>query len=304
MAARRETVPSECMQDGSHKSVLLQKSSYLGSEAAVDSDSQDTASAELALSAAPDKLAQTVHWKQGQSAFKEVHWLKRKLVGMQTQEMDHTKPQNLAQDIPIGPGASSDFSVWPSRNHGEQRSAFSKPAKSPAGRTRLTSVFQAGRPADALGELLGLINTVDLPCWGRLSNSMLLVGDIWNLQTLHQNVPLYTNPFLGAPTLWLKNITTQTPTPSLSTSTTASWALLPPTFTSLSLSTQNWCAKCNLSFRLTTDLVLHMRSHHKKEQVRPNLYSTKLRGEALSCPMCHEYFQERHHLSRHMTSHS
>ncbi|CAG09370.1 unnamed protein product, partial [Tetraodon nigroviridis] len=84
---------------------------------------------------------------------------------------------------------------------------------------------------------------------------------------------------------------------------TASLTILPPTFTSFGVSVQNWCAKCNLSFRMTSDLVFHMRSHHKKEfaaesQVR------KRREEKLTCPICHEYFRERHHLSRHMTSHN
>ncbi len=83
---------------------------------------------------------------------------------------------------------------------------------------------------------------------------------------------------------------------------TSSLTRLPPTFTPLGVSVQNWCAKCNLSFRMTSDLVFHMRSHHKKEfaveaQVRR-------RREKLTCPICHEYFRERHHLSRHMTSHN
>ncbi|XP_051504439.1 PR domain zinc finger protein 8-like [Myxocyprinus asiaticus] len=79
--------------------------------------------------------------------------------------------------------------------------------------------------------------------------------------------------------------------------------VLPSTFTPLGVSVQNWCAKCNLSFRMTSDLVFHMRSHHKKEfaaeaQVR------RRREEKLTCPICNEYFRERHHLSRHMTSHN
>ncbi|KAM8806033.1 zinc finger protein 488 [Eudromia elegans] len=84
----------------------------------------------------------------------------------------------------------------------------------------------------------------------------------------------------------------------------SSLTLLPPTFTSFGVSAQNWCAKCNLSFRMTSDLVFHMRSHHKKEYSSPESQCKRKREEKLTCPICHEYFRERHHLSRHMTSHN
>lgn len=79
--------------------------------------------------------------------------------------------------------------------------------------------------------------------------------------------------------------------------------LLPPSFTSLCLPAQNWCAKCNASFRMTSDLVYHMRSHHKKEHAMEPL-AKRRREEKLKCPICNESFRERHHLSRHMTSHN
>lgn len=304
---------SEADQGWGCKPALLEKTNNLGSEAAVGGGGQEETSAEVALLATPGKLrpgkpvVQKVCWEQGQSAFTEVPRLKKRLEGAQAMEREQDNPtgqpgpQKLTQDIPRDP-AGSKTSAWPSGARGEQRSAFSKPARCPAGRPGPTSVFQASGPADALGELLGLINTADIPCWGQLSSSKFLVGDFWNLQMLPQNAPL-CSAFLGAPALWLKHATAQMSTPS-SSSSTASWALLPPTLTSLGLSTQNWCAKCNLSFRLTSDLVFHMRSHHKKEHVGPDVHSKKLREEALTCPICHEYFRERHHLSRHMTSHS
>lgn len=74
-------------------------------------------------------------------------------------------------------------------------------------------------------------------------------------------------------------------------------------FTSLCLPAQNWCAKCNASFRMTSDLVYHMRSHHKKEYAMEPLVKRR-REEKLKCPICNESFRERHHLSRHMTSHN
>ncbi|XP_006778288.1 PREDICTED: PR domain zinc finger protein 8 [Myotis davidii] len=61
--------------------------------------------------------------------------------------------------------------------------------------------------------------------------------------------------------------------------------------------------RCNASFRMTSDLVYHMRSHHKKEYAMEPLVKRR-REEKLKCPICNESFRERHHLSRHMTSHN
>ncbi|OCT72168.1 hypothetical protein XELAEV_18035137mg [Xenopus laevis] len=78
--------------------------------------------------------------------------------------------------------------------------------------------------------------------------------------------------------------------------------LLPPTFTPLGATAQNLCAKCKLSFRMTSDLVLHMRSRHKKG-ITGEPQHKRRRELPISCPVCYAYFKERHHLSRHMTSH-
>uniref|UniRef100_A0A671NSI6 PR domain zinc finger protein 8 n=1 Tax=Sinocyclocheilus anshuiensis TaxID=1608454 RepID=A0A671NSI6_9TELE len=105
------------------------------------------------------------------------------------------------------------------------------------------------------------------------------------------------NPFLYATAFWPKTsgpIQLQMP---------SALTLLPPSFTSLCLPAQNWCAKCNASFRMTSDLVYHMRSHHKKEFAMEPLVKRR-REEKLKCPICNESFRERHHLSRHMTSHN
>lgn len=77
--------------------------------------------------------------------------------------------------------------------------------------------------------------------------------------------------------------------------------LLPPSFAALALPAQNVCAKCNLSFRMTSDLVYHMRSHHKNENIGEA--ARRRREEKLRCPVCDESFRERHHLTRHMTAH-
>lgn len=78
-------------------------------------------------------------------------------------------------------------------------------------------------------------------------------------------------------------------------------SLLPPSFAALSLPAQNVCAKCNISFRMTSDLVYHMRSHHKNDVT--NDFTKRRREEKLKCPVCAESFRERHHLTRHMTAH-
>lgn len=77
-------------------------------------------------------------------------------------------------------------------------------------------------------------------------------------------------------------------------------SLLPPSLAALSLPAQNVCAKCNISFRMTSDLVYHMRSHHKNDA---NDTGRKRREDKLKCPVCSESFRERHHLTRHMTAH-
>lgn len=58
---------------------------------------------------------------------------------------------------------------------------------------------------------------------------------------------------------------------------------------------------CFLSLGMTSDLVYHMRSHHKNEV--PTDSNRRKREEKLKCPVCNESFRERHHLTRHMTAH-
>lgn len=80
-------------------------------------------------------------------------------------------------------------------------------------------------------------------------------------------------------------------------------ALLPPSLVALTLPAQNVCAKCKISFRMTSDLVYHMRSHHKGEHVTADTARRRREQDKLRCPVCNETFRERHHLTRHMTAH-
>lgn len=80
-------------------------------------------------------------------------------------------------------------------------------------------------------------------------------------------------------------------------------ALLPTSLAALTLPAQNVCAKCNMHFRMTSDLVYHMRSHHKNENSVVDPYKRRRDQDKLKCPVCNESFRERHHLTRHMTAH-
>lgn len=107
-----------------------------------------------------------------------------------------------------------------------------------------------------------------------------------------------THPFVSQPDLSGINTIVRNPAAAAALLTT----LIPPTIaTSFSLTAQNVCAKCNISFRMTSDLVYHMRSHHKSEFAGDT--NRRKREEKLKCPVCNESFRERHHLTRHMTAH-
>ncbi|KAL1780743.1 zinc finger protein 488 [Sigmodon hispidus] len=287
---------------------LLKKTNLLGAGAAKGKHGQDVAYSGLSLSTALNKPpAFKACTEQRQGTFPELSCHLERPADIQAQKRKPENPVGLlgTQQLPLDlPRASIDgtvCSVWPGSARCGKKSAFRKPAKRLAERPRPPSMFLASDTAEGPWELSGVITKVDIPCWAQLS-TFKLMGDFWRLHTLSQNI-LLCNAFQGAPTPWLDH--NQVPVPTFSApSTTASRALLPPTLFSTGLSTQNWCAKCNLAFRLTADLVFHMRSHHKRERVGPDPQSKRRREEVLTCPICREYFRERHHLSRHMTSHS
>jgi uncharacterized C2H2 Zn-finger protein len=54
---------------------------------------------------------------------------------------------------------------------------------------------------------------------------------------------------------------------------------------------------------MTSDLVYHMRSHHKSDHINSDMLRRRRDQEKLKCPVCSESFRERHHLTRHMTAH-
>ncbi|KAM9517607.1 PR domain zinc finger protein 8-like [Salvelinus alpinus] len=120
---------------------------------------------------------------------------------------------------------------------------------------------------------------------------------------LNQRHPLYSPAALWP---WTPGRPLQVPIPP-------SPVLLSPSVSRLSplcQPAQNWCAKCNISFRLTSDLVQHMRSHHKRtldatgSACGAKQQHHREREERLKCSICSEVFRQRHHLARHLTSHT
>lgn len=187
--------------------------------------------------------------------------------------------------------SSSAFSVVLSHSQGAQRSAFCKPRKRTGPVEPQAHIISAPTaPSSRLDELAEGFTSRTVLGYNNLMAT--LSADV---HALGSSVPL-SNAFHYAPEHWSRNFGAQL-------QTTSSLTVLPPTFTSFGVSVQNWCAKCNLSFRMTSDLVFHMRSHHKKEFAAESQVRRR-REEKLTCPICHEYFRERHHLSRHMTSHN
>ncbi|XP_028278470.1 zinc finger protein 488 isoform X2 [Parambassis ranga] len=209
----------------------------------------------------------------------------------QDREMD-ARPE-AGEGSGVLSSSNSAFSLVLSNSQGEQKSAFCKPSKrtSPVNpQAHLSSASIA--PSSRLEEMTEAFTSRTVMGYNNLMTSNILSGD---LQAVPSPVAL-NNAFHYAPEQWSRNMGAQL-------QTTSSLTILPPTFTSFGVSVQNWCAKCNLSFRMTSDLVFHMRSHHKKEFVAESQVRRR-REEKLTCPICHEYFRERHHLSRHMTSHN
>lgn len=222
------------------------------------------------------------------SAFAEIKKAKSEQPS-KTKDITRENPSvsTLQVDREAALGLQSDtsaFLLWSA--HAEQKSAFCKPSK-----LSITEDQQHERP---LGPPDDASEQAALGYRNMLSSSHLF--DLSSTQTVSPAPLSAGGSFHYAPEVWCRNI-------SGPLQPTSSLTLLPPTLSSLGVSVQNWCAKCNLSFRMTSDLVFHMRSHHKKE-FAAEAQGRRRREEKLTCPICHEYFRERHHLSRHMTSHN
>ncbi|XP_037385706.1 PR domain zinc finger protein 8 [Talpa occidentalis] len=200
-----------------------------------------------------------------------------------------------------GQGAASD----------ERKSAFSQPARSfsqlpPLVLGQKLGALEPCHPGDGVGPTR-LYPSAGDPLAVKLQGAGDLNGACGALPSAGGGLPKQS-PFLYATAFWPKSSAAAAAAAAaaagpLQLQLPSALTLLPPSFTSLCLPAQNWCAKCNASFRMTSDLVYHMRSHHKKEYAMEPLVKRR-REEKLKCPICNESFRERHHLSRHMTSHN
>ncbi|XP_062963319.1 PR domain zinc finger protein 8 [Cynocephalus volans] len=199
-----------------------------------------------------------------------------------------------------GQGAASD----------ERKSAFSQPARSfsqlsPLVLGQKLGALEPCHPGDGVGPNRLYPAAAD-PLAVKLQGTADLNGGCGALPSGGSGLPKQS-PFLYATAFWPKSSAAAAAAAAaagpLQLQLPSALTLLPPSFTSLCLPAQNWCAKCNASFRMTSDLVYHMRSHHKKEYAMEPLVKRR-REEKLKCPICNESFRERHHLSRHMTSHN
>uniref|UniRef100_A0A3Q3EA22 Zinc finger protein 488 n=1 Tax=Hippocampus comes TaxID=109280 RepID=A0A3Q3EA22_HIPCM len=195
---------------------------------------------------------------------------------------------NTGESSGLHSSTGSAFSLVHS-GHREQRSAFCKPSKRiSAGELHKGSPTMV--PSASPEEMKETFPPRTVSGYTNLMAPSILSSDVHTLLS-----PITLNaPFHYASDHWSRTAQVQS---------NSALTVLPPTFTSFGVSVQNWCAKCNLSFRMTSDLVFHMRSHHKKEFAAESQVRRR-REEKLTCPICHEYFRERHHLSRHMTSHN
>uniref|UniRef100_A0A8C9FPI8 PR domain zinc finger protein 8 n=2 Tax=Pavo cristatus TaxID=9049 RepID=A0A8C9FPI8_PAVCR len=315
LTGEKRAKSEEAENNRSRKTVLLEKTNNLSEEH--NCGGKEEAGGEHAPAGSfwkPSSGRQSARkeaFEQKQSAFTEVRRMKEKLRNERPKESDQedgTAPagkEQVSKEVLLNSSGSAFSFVWPTRGRGEQKSAFSKPSKCLAERSAINSSHPMSESPKSLGELSGFIATTDIMCCSTLLNSKFFVSDLCNAQMLQTSI-IRGNFFPYTSEPWHKQAgqLQNTTTTSSSTSTSSSLTLLPPTFTSFGVAAQNWCAKCNLSFRMTSDLVFHMRSHHKKEYSSTESQSKRRREEKLTCPICHEYFRERHHLSRHMTSHN
>lgn len=313
LTGERRAKSEEVENNRSRKTVLLEKNNNLSEEQ--NCGGKEEVGGEHVLAGSFWKLssgrqsARKDVLEQKQSAFTEVRRMKEKLTNQRPKE-----PEQEEGMVPLGKeqvskealnsfGSAFSF-VWPTRARGEQKSAFSKPSKYLTERAAINSSHPVSESPKSLGELSGFIATTDIMCCSTLLNSKFFVSDLCNAQMLQTSITR-SNVFPYTSEPWPKQAGGQLQnTTTTSSSSSSSLTLLPPTFTSFGVAAQNWCAKCNLSFRMTSDLVFHMRSHHKKEYSSAESQCKRRREEKLTCPICHEYFRERHHLSRHMTSHN
>ncbi|XP_028651471.2 PR domain zinc finger protein 8 isoform X2 [Erpetoichthys calabaricus] len=285
----------------SNKSVLLEKTNFSNVHNTVfmNRDSQDVVP-ELTASVLKLSDGKYLLTESKSSAFTEVRKDKDRIKNEKTETISekHNKQtglNRLVADSALKSTGSAFSLVVPKGAEEDQKSAFCKPSKRVVSDCSALPPHKLNVSTGSLRDLSDSITSNDILGYGSLLGSKLLNTDLATTTSLQTNIHM-TSSLPYASEAWPRQIGVQL-------QTTSSLTLLPPSFTSFGVAAQNWCAKCNLAFRMTSDLVFHMRSHHKKEFAVES-QTKRRREEKLTCPICHEYFRERHHLSRHMTSHN
>ncbi|XP_072439258.1 zinc finger protein 488 isoform X1 [Chiloscyllium punctatum] len=307
----RPSAASKRKQDGGEenkvrKTVLLEKTNHLASEQG-EQLPKEGASVRPALAVSVWRLHSDKFMLKkdsaghNTSAFTEVRRLRDKVRADKAEGNDKesdselTRKVGLRTDVVLSSTGSAFSSVLPSSAREEQKSAFCQPHRRTALGPSMLVAHTLHSPSECSRDFPDSIPSNGLPGHTSLLGSKLLSAELGGSHILHTSVSTHS-PFLYSTELWPKPVGVQL-------QSTSSLTLLPPSYTSFAVSAQNWCAKCNASFRMTSDLVFHMRSHHKKEYATDYL-SQRRREDKLTCPICNEFFRERHHLSRHMTSHN
>ncbi|XP_006630371.2 zinc finger protein 488 isoform X1 [Lepisosteus oculatus] len=302
--APRKGKPEDADSSRARKAVLLEKTN-IANDRNIAFLSRDTqalgpellAASVLKLAAADRYPAKKDASDRKPSAFTEVRRTKERPKQEKANEaaaergLNRVPHDRLETDSILHSSGSAFSFVLPNAGAEEQRSAFCKPSRTAKNSSAHPSLAVSGS-TEHLGDLADSIAANRVLGYSRLLGSKVLAPDMANAQTPVSR----SGSFPYAAEHWPRAVGGQLRTAS-------SLTLLPPSFTSFGVAVQNWCAKCNLSFRMTSDLVFHMRSHHKKEFAVESQVK-KRREDKLTCPICHEYFRERHHLSRHMTSHN
>ncbi|XP_055718322.1 PR domain zinc finger protein 8-like [Salvelinus fontinalis] len=190
----------------------------------------------------------------------------------------HSEELSSFTDSATVTSAFSQVSVSENR-----RSAFSQPPRSVS--------FPQTTP------LLGRAKTSITPFTTDLHRPVLVQGVLKQKRPLYSPAVLWTRTTGKSPLQVQISLSPVLLSPSVSR--------LPP----LCLTAQNWSAKCNASFRLTSDLVQQYDHHKRAVDATESGYGVKqqqhrAREERLKSCIYNEVFRQRHHLAGHLTSHT
>ena len=102
-------------------------------------------------------------------------------------------------------------------------------------------------------------------------------NSVQKVQTLKKQFILYSSfpPSIGLASLIASPLLGPSPAAMVAAATSSRNGSTPSGSSGQSFVPSNTCAKCGVTFRMTSDLVYHMRTHHAKEtsETRYNFYN-------------------------------